>query len=990
MHHSVSRRWGQSIERLLMRPLSGGLVSLFALGATACSAGGGTSSTPVGSVREAVTSTGSTCNYAVSTDVQRVGKKRFRGQVNVTNVGGATSTDFSVLVSAGSDALVKVGHGTFEPSDYGYLLSPKPKLSKKGLSQGETYSFEVKFDGPYVPMTANILSNNGVTCDQTAPTISLAATGDFYTSNGTLTLTAQASDDVGVGKVVFTQDGTPIATFTQAPYSVSVPVTNALNGRHVYAATAYDLSNNQASEEQTVLVAIGDKFFGTAVTEAEDYTNLLAHFDQVTPGNAGKWGSVEAVQGQMNWTDLDTAYNFAKANHIPFKMHTLVWGSQQPAWIDSLSPADQLTAIDNWMAAVAARYPAIDLIDVVNEPLHTPPSYAAALGGAGATGWDWVITAFEMARDHFPNAQLLVNDYSILPLASFTQQYLTIVNLLNDRGLIDGIAEQGHFYERSPDPSVLATNLASLAATGLPLYISELDLALSDDAQQAQRMSQIFPIFWSNPSVVGVTHWGYLQGNMWQPDAYLIRTDGSLRPSLTWLECYKAGGTNCPVPTYVPQPHTGDATGITLPAVDYDDANGLLALGNVVAYANDGSWLAYDQVAFQNTWNNLSVTYALGSTSPINLTVSLGSLSSAPVATVPLAPTGSWSTNQTVTIPWASVGTTQDVYVRFNGGGANLQTFQFAPTTTTTNIVQNGTFESGASGWFTFNGGTLSATTARAHSGAQSLFVTNRASNAPAATDLTSVVTPGTSYPFSLWASINSPDGSSQAINVTEAASCQASDGTVSTTYTWVGGPLTLPSGNTWTQFTGTVAVPNCALTQLLFWVEGGAGADLYVDDVQVNATSTGPVNLIPDGTFESGQGAWGGWGEASVAVTNTAAHSGTQSLKGTTMSNGALSRDISGLVTPGKRYTATAWVSVGNLAAGSGSVNWQTVQNCNSDASDSYPWLAGATANNGAWVQVTGTVDLTTCTTINKLLLFAGAASGDLYLDDVSLTALP
>jgi len=46
--------------------------------------------------------------------------------------------------------------------------------------------------------------------------------------------------------------------------------------------------------------------------------------------------------------------------------------------------------------------PDLPMIDVVNEPLHAVPPYAAALGGSGATGWDWVIKAFEMARGHFP------------------------------------------------------------------------------------------------------------------------------------------------------------------------------------------------------------------------------------------------------------------------------------------------------------------------------------------------------------------------------------------------------------------------------------------------------------------------------------------------------------------------------------------------------------------------------------------------------------
>jgi GH35 family endo-1,4-beta-xylanase len=546
---------------------------------------------------------------------------------------------------------------------------------------------------------------------------------------------ADATDNVAVTQVVFSQDGVSVGTVTVAPYALDLAVTAAINGRHRYTATVYDvLGNTAVSDAKRVLVAIDNKFFGTATTTAADYTNLLAHFNQVTPGNAGKWGSVEAVQGVWNWADLDTAYNFAKTNSLPFKLHTLLWGQQQPAWITSLSADQQLAAIDAWMAALATRYPNVDLIDVVNEPLHTQPSYIAALGGAGATGWDWVVKAFEMARAHFPNAELLLNEYFVLPRADFTANYVAVINVLKDRGLIDGIGEQGHFYERAPELPVLTANLATLAATGLPIYISELDINFADDARQAVRMSELFPIFWSNPSVLGITHWGYLPGT-WQPNAYLIRSDGTLRPSLTWIECYRAGGTNCPVPVYVPTPRTGDVNGITVEAEDYDSAHDVLPAGTVVAYANDGSWLGFNQVVFNNNWDTLSVTYALGGSNTINLTVYLDSLATTSVATVALAPTGSWSTMKTVSIPWAPISVQKDVYFRFNGGGANLDKMQFgAPAGTGLNLLADSDFEQGTTAsWSSWGTGTIANTTARAVSGTHSLAMTGRADNGPLA-----------------------------------------------------------------------------------------------------------------------------------------------------------------------------------------------------------------------------------------------------------------
>jgi endo-1,4-beta-xylanase len=245
------------------------------------------------------------------------------------------------------------------------------------------------------------------------------------------------------------------------------------------------------------------------------------YWNQITPGNSGKWGSVEGTRDVMNWAALDLAYNHTLASTYSFKHHTLVWGNQAPGWIAALPAAEQLAEIEEWFAAVAARYPGIDQIDVVNEPLHVVPSYAAALGGGGATGWDWVIRSFELARQYFPNAELLLNEYGVLGSKRATADYLKIINLLKARGLIDGIGEQAHGLEYAQSATIRA-NLDSLAATGLPVYITELDLESADDATQLGMYQRVFPLLYEHPGVRGVTLWGYLAGEHWKPDAYLL------------------------------------------------------------------------------------------------------------------------------------------------------------------------------------------------------------------------------------------------------------------------------------------------------------------------------------------------------------------------------------------------------------------------------------------------------------------------------------
>jgi hypothetical protein len=69
--------------------------------------------------------------------------------------------------------------------------------------------------------------------------------------------------------------------------------------------------------------------------------NFATYWNQVTPENASKWGSVESSRDQMNWTTLDNYYNYAKTRGFKFKFHTLIWGSQYPSWLTSLSAAEQ-------------------------------------------------------------------------------------------------------------------------------------------------------------------------------------------------------------------------------------------------------------------------------------------------------------------------------------------------------------------------------------------------------------------------------------------------------------------------------------------------------------------------------------------------------------------------------------------------------------------------------------------------------------------------
>ena len=77
---------------------------------------------------------------------------------------------------------------------------------------------------------------------------------------------------------------------------------------------------------------------GTAVIpfdlDTPAYAAILAEqFSAVTPGNAMKWGVVEPVQGQFDWSDADTLVSFAEQHGQLVRGHTLLWHNQLPDWL---------------------------------------------------------------------------------------------------------------------------------------------------------------------------------------------------------------------------------------------------------------------------------------------------------------------------------------------------------------------------------------------------------------------------------------------------------------------------------------------------------------------------------------------------------------------------------------------------------------------------------------------------------------------------------
>jgi endo-1,4-beta-xylanase len=309
-----------------------------------------------------------------------------------------------------------------------------------------------------------------------------------------------------------------------------------------------------------------DKFVGN-VTGGSVPSNFATYWNQVTPENSTKWGSVEGTRNTMNWSQADAAYNFAQARGFKFKFHTFVWGSQYPGWVtgSGLTQAQQRAEIEQWIQLACQRYPNMWAVDVVNEPIKTAMPFKAALGGDGATGWDWVITSFQIARQACPGVKLLINEYGTENDPPVRATYKTIIQLLKDRGLIDGIGIQAHYFNvDNMTGSAVTSMLNDYATLGLDVWVSELDIVAGNtDSGQLAKYQDVFPAFWTHNSVKGITLWGYIVGQVWREGTGLISSSGVERPALTWLKSYVSGGTPPPVDTQAPSTPSGLVTSST-------------------------------------------------------------------------------------------------------------------------------------------------------------------------------------------------------------------------------------------------------------------------------------------------------------------------------------------------------------------------------------------------------------------------------------------
>ena len=130
--------------------------------------------------------------------------------------------------------------------------------------------------------------------DTTPPTVAVTSPASGGTVSGSLTVAANASDNVGVARVRFFVDGAQLGSDdTVPPYSTTWDSRTSSDGSHTVTATAYDAANNSASSFVTVTVSNGSApppakpVPGTIQAEDYDSGGEGVGYHDTTAGNTG-------------------------------------------------------------------------------------------------------------------------------------------------------------------------------------------------------------------------------------------------------------------------------------------------------------------------------------------------------------------------------------------------------------------------------------------------------------------------------------------------------------------------------------------------------------------------------------------------------------------------------------------------------------------------------------------------------------------------------
>jgi endo-1,4-beta-xylanase len=301
------------------------------------------------------------------------------------------------------------------------------------------------------------------------------------------------------------------------------------------------------------------------------------HFNSITPENAMKWVLIHPEPNRYDFAAADRLVEFGQKNKQFIVGHCLVWHTQVPASTfrdidgNSLTREALLARMKDHIQTVVGRYKGkVQGWDVVNEAFYDS-------GTLRQTQWlkiigeDYIEKAFQYAHEADPNAELYYNDYNLDTMKAKCDAAAVLVKGLQSKGIrIDGVGIQLHGGLTYPRKESLDYALTTLAATGVKVMVTELDIrtqtrgyrgadvsqvnrqttndpnaaATETQMKLAEKYAEIFSVLLKHKKAVSrVTFWGVYDATSWIGGSPLL-FDRKCQPKLAYFAVVKTAQDN--------------------------------------------------------------------------------------------------------------------------------------------------------------------------------------------------------------------------------------------------------------------------------------------------------------------------------------------------------------------------------------------------------------------------------------------------------------
>lgn len=288
--------------------------------------------------------------------------------------------------------------------------------------------------------------------------------------------------------------------------------------RHAFpfgtAVTAGRLTGNQPDDEKYRQVV------------KEHFNIVVFENDLKTPAWYNRWGnySPENVLKALDWLD---------EHSIPARGHTLYWAEHKHMLTDAGMSVQKIkntvdTRIKDRMSKLQGR--------LVEWDLHNHPEMFTEI--TEQIEWEATLDFWQLARELDRRTRLAVNEGSILPFPHrLMRKYQDRISWLLENGApVEAIGFMSHFSTATvTPPETIWDLLDEFAVFGLPLVITEFDMAINDRHPeevelQADFTRDFLTAIFSHPAVDSFLSWGFWAGQMWKREAAFYDEEWNLRP----------------------------------------------------------------------------------------------------------------------------------------------------------------------------------------------------------------------------------------------------------------------------------------------------------------------------------------------------------------------------------------------------------------------------------------------------------------------------